>query len=406
MFGLMLKEMFLDKTSGFATRGAHVIIVGESLRMFAKLANVLSDGDGLRLLYAWKGASALKCCLVHSNVLKKGSGALTSRAYVEISCANPDKFKVRTKADFCKSYDLVRSAARRLEANGMTKTLHDQLTMAEGFNYIDLAMPYDQVCRDLGIFEAITMDWVHSAVQDGFFNVEGNCFLRSANAKIGVEWSAVEEHLKLPWVFPMCIRSKCKLLHRVFSEHRQSKQKKKEESDEHKIKGTASECLGVYTLLRDFVETQIGDEPELEQERQSFDCACLVIDILMKAKAHTLSMTEAADQIIRALADHMAKHTAVYGDRYLKPKHHWMFDVAMQMLRDCMVLDCLIVERLHLTIRRASEKIDNLRSFEASVLSGAINEQIAKLQNLEGKCCLTQRHAQKGLFGFDDAPVC
>jgi hypothetical protein len=143
--------------------------------------------------------------------------------------------------------------------------------------------------------------------------------------------------------------------------------------------------------------------PELEQERQSFDCACLVIDIILKAKAGVLPMAEAAAMLNSALSDHMAKHTAVYGNRFLKPKHHWMFDVAMQMARDCMVLDAFIVERLHLTIRRASENISNLRTFEASVLSGAIKEQISKLQNMSGRCCLTQRSTQKGSFGFDDA---
>jgi hypothetical protein len=39
--------------------------------LFARLTNLLSDGDGLRMAFDWKGASSLKPCFKHYNVFKK-----------------------------------------------------------------------------------------------------------------------------------------------------------------------------------------------------------------------------------------------------------------------------------------------------------------------------------------------
>ena len=46
---------------------------GRELVLFAKLHCILSDGDGLRLGFDWRGSSSLKPCLKHFNVSKKDS---------------------------------------------------------------------------------------------------------------------------------------------------------------------------------------------------------------------------------------------------------------------------------------------------------------------------------------------
>ena len=52
-----------------------------------------------------------------------------------------------------------------------------------------------------------------------------------------------------------------------------------------------------------------------------------------------------------AVSDHMRKHLAAYGDANIKPKHHWMFDVAEQLATHPCVLDAFITERLHLRVK-------------------------------------------------------
>jgi hypothetical protein len=60
-------------TSGLATAGVPLVLDGEVVLVFAKLTNILSDGDGLRVAFDWKGHASLKPCFKHINVFKKDS---------------------------------------------------------------------------------------------------------------------------------------------------------------------------------------------------------------------------------------------------------------------------------------------------------------------------------------------
>ena len=68
-------RLFLDRLllgpAGFATAGCPVPIAGTGRLLFARVTNLPSDGDGLRQALDWKGASGLKPCFKHYNVLKK-----------------------------------------------------------------------------------------------------------------------------------------------------------------------------------------------------------------------------------------------------------------------------------------------------------------------------------------------
>ena len=55
---------------GMATGGVPLEIGGSPIMLFAKVTNMLSDGDGLREAFDLNGASGLKPCLKHWNVWK------------------------------------------------------------------------------------------------------------------------------------------------------------------------------------------------------------------------------------------------------------------------------------------------------------------------------------------------
>ena len=59
--------------TGIATTGLPLMLNGKQFILFAKLSHLLADGYGHRLAFEWKGASGLKCCLRHWNVLKLNS---------------------------------------------------------------------------------------------------------------------------------------------------------------------------------------------------------------------------------------------------------------------------------------------------------------------------------------------
>lgn len=56
---------------GLQTAGVPVVVDSQPVMVFARLTNVLTDGDGFRVTYDWRGHASLKPCLQHYNVLKK-----------------------------------------------------------------------------------------------------------------------------------------------------------------------------------------------------------------------------------------------------------------------------------------------------------------------------------------------
>lgn len=66
-----LERQLLDTTDGLATAGCPLQIKGRTIVLYARLTNLLSDGDGLRQALDWRGASSLKPCIRHHNVFKK-----------------------------------------------------------------------------------------------------------------------------------------------------------------------------------------------------------------------------------------------------------------------------------------------------------------------------------------------
>jgi hypothetical protein len=185
-------------------------------------------------------------------------------------------------------------------------------------------------------------------------------------------------------------------LYRVFSAWRHGE-------DAGKMKASASECLGVYTILRQFSLSEVGDRPEVANEKASFNAACDIIDTIQMAKKGLIALPDAARRLKRQLSSWLRLHIAAYGHRWVKPKFHWMFDVAEQMLIDEILMDQFIVERLHLLIMEHAERCDNPnRRYERSVLSGVIHHQLLNVRRLRRDCSLLDETTMS-LVGFPDA---
>ena len=68
-----LLRMSLGQPSGMQVAGIPLLVNGEHVTVFAKLAVLLSDRDGHRQALHWNGASSNKPCFRHWNVVKAGS---------------------------------------------------------------------------------------------------------------------------------------------------------------------------------------------------------------------------------------------------------------------------------------------------------------------------------------------
>ena len=371
-------ERLLFGPTGFLTAGVAISDGSECFTLFATLGVLMSDGDGLRKAFAWRGASSMRPCFRHSNVLKKDSGLLEHlEGWVEITHSEPSDFQVRTAMMFFDGVDKVEAAHRRAQARGITKTLFENICKSESMKFHPLALPWRLRLRDVDWFGCFAYDWVHTLLQDGPLHVELFEYLQQC--KEAVWFPQVEQWLQLPWEFPKSFRRKGSQLWRIFSDWRSSR------GGEHsKIHCSASELLGCYSLVRLLLELKVPNVPERAAAKDSFLLCCKLADICQSAKKRTMPMLEAANALEATHRAYMAKHIEVYGREFVRPKFHWMFDIADQFRRDAMVHDQLVVERLHLRVKRPAEIIDNTIRWERSVLAECLNHQMQDLQLLCG----------------------
>ena len=153
------------------------------------------------------------------------------------------------------------------------------------------------------------------------------------------------------------------LVYRIFDPRRQSK------DNPSKVKASCAELLGVYGLLRHFVECNIMRLPGLVQHIDSFLAACRSLDLLLAAKRVLDDPSELGQALELQVSHYIALHKAAYGTALMKPKFHWALDIPSQICRDRMVLDAFVIERSHLRVKAVAEHVQNTASFERSVMA-------------------------------------
>ena len=369
---------------GSLTAGVPLVVNGSPMLVYVKLTHMLGDGDGFRLAFSWRGASSLKPCFRHRNVWKLGSGLAHRRDdQVEITCTDPSKFECRTAGELEDLADLLVVANAQCRDGLLTKRKLEEMQKAAGLNASPEGFMADhELRRYVQPTEIMVTGWVHSCLQDGLLNVEVHCFLKAA----GVQSSRLESYFKSDWHFPFVFRKHGRALHHMFNSFRA-----RSNTAADKFKISASDLLLCYGLVRHFVETRIEESPDLALNRAAFFAACEVVDTILMAKRGRKPLGEAAAELRDAVSRCIALHIAAYGEEDIKPKHHWVYDVADWMERNKdkqLVLDEFIVERLHLRFRDIAHRVDNPKNWEASVLAAAFNVQKTSLQHGKLACGL------------------
>ena len=377
MLTAFLKLMMLG-TNGLQTCGFPISVSNVEVVVWGCMGYMFSDGDGLRLALDWKGASGLRPCWRHCNIVSKTSD-LQGEEYVDITCADFRRFKVWKTGEIEATVDMLAEARSRVENGTMTQTRCEGLEKACGFNGNPLGLMADVSLRShFHTFEVTIYDWVHTALQNGTVTEEAFLYCKACR-DVGLRSRDIEAFLKDDWIFPAFSRAKGKGLHRVFDDFRAHSSHKAD-----RLKASASEMLGLYGLLRHWSEVEVGDNPTMSEHKASFEAACEVIDIILRCKRGFIEQHAAKPLLLRAIADHMRLHKAIYGTAHIKPKHHWMMDVAEQMGELPCVLDAFIIERLHLRVKKMLEPVKELGMVESSTLAGIMNSQFEEAKKFVG----------------------
>ena len=379
-WGAMLTKylkLHLLGPNGLATAGAPIVVNGRHVLIFATLEYTIADLEGHRMSMNSTGAGGYRPCLRHCNVLRKNCGLEDLGDYVEISCADPTLFRLHSSADVFFAADLVSASHARWQAGVMTKGRFENIEKSCGLRFAPYGVLLDTDLRlHVDVVDSTVIDWVHTALQDGTFTTEVFQLVHACGEEpLEISFADVREFLQDDdWCFPAWARTKSSMLYRVFDQKRAP--------NEDKIRANASELLGLYALLRHFVEKYLLDVAIEQFQRQaaSFQAACKTLDVISMVKQGRVGMREGAVELRRVHAEHLRLHIEAYGTDHILPKHHMMFDVADQWERRDAVIDAFVVERLHIRVKNVMAPIRNTRDFEVSCLASSINSHLQALE--------------------------
>ena len=377
-----LRRQFLS-ANALNTAGIPLKLKGQWFLLRARLTHLCSDGDGLRSGLCLKGANGLRPCFKHTNVVKKGSDLATRDGrLVEISCHDPSLFKPLTDAQLDSNLALLQAAHARYVDDALTLDMYTKICQSRGMHYVMNGIWWDDDVRRMLKVNVVVVDWVHTFLSDGVFGTEVILFLKATLRITGKGFSDFHAFLKSHWQFPRQRKNQMKNLPQTFNSFREDYA-----TAHDKLKGNASEFLCVYGMLRHWVSTEIPDHEELATQKQSLEACCDCMDIIQVTKQGGMTLRQGGRKLNAAASKHMSLHVSVYGDGRIKPKHHWMFDVAEQWMEQPedvpdIVVDAFSIEKLHLRVKPIADRTDNTTNFEGTVLAGMLYYQTELLKGL------------------------
>ena len=347
------------------TAGVVLPFVDGATLLFIDFTNFLADEEFLNKSLDCKGASGLLFCMKCKNMtlIRSDLKSHDSHGYIlDGAESNPARFDERTDADFWDTHDELSNVLR---TQGKTR-------MQEKEKLSGLCFNAHGVCADVelrNIYKpstSLTYDSFHCAFANGFACNEFYLFLDFSQEHSNYNYRDMQFFLAADWHWSKHNSTMtAKRLVEMFSKTR-TKANKGAES----WKGQASEVMFVYPLLRHFASTCL--RPVQALQLKSFLRCCDVLDVLQSAKRGKIE----PERLSKCISKYMRAFARAYPNQLVKPKHHFMFHIVMQMIRDLLLLDCCTGERKHQLAKQACKATDNTEIFEKSALSRTLNAQL------------------------------
>ena len=114
---------------------------------------------------------------------------------------------------------------------------------------------------------------------------------------------------------------------RLFDEWHENKSEEK-----GKLSGTAADMYRLTFFLRQFADEHVPITAANQARRASFEAACDVVQVYVKAKRGEVSIRESGADLRDKYARYLRLRKNAYGLDGLVPKHHFMFDIANQWM--------------------------------------------------------------------------
>ena len=278
----------------------------------------------------------------------------------DISCCAFSAFDPMTDDDLWQSHDTLvgTDGARRKQleqAMGVTVNLHGLLADRDLRRFVSPSLiiwDYMHVYLSNGIagweiqklLWALTTKW-HATMEDVRTFFQADWKVHSAQETVARQKNAVR-----------CLADDCR----------------------ENWRGDAGITLYTAFVLEHFLDTVVHGD--LQPESASFRamCDCLRAAAVMKSCGCN---AERASTLTEKCEKHLKCFTACYGEDEAKPKHHYALHLGAQF-KDRAWLDCFVLERKHKMMKRRGTQAANLSTFEFTVLSSAVEDQLQALSEL------------------------
>ena len=337
-------------------------------RLRARFGTLVGDGDGLRQALDWNGATGIKCCFRHTNVVSRRSRLGQRGDLVDVTCSDPARFKLAAPGELSYIQEMLVALEAEVNAGRELDARYTEVCQASGFKANPLGVMACPLLKPyVDLQTAVRYDWVHCLCQAGVLSLEVSLFFTRACELGATSLENVSAYLTTKFSVCAAFRNALRSLPVLFDLWRTHEW-------EH-LKSSSSEMLTMYPLLRHYAQRELAHRDDLGREALSLQKACALADILLHCKHGLIAHGVAAGMLRSALSSHLQCHIAAYGVDSVRPKHHWMFDVSEMLASDMRIHDTMIIERLHLKVKPEAEDIDNTSTFEKSVLEAMFSHR-------------------------------
>ena len=325
---------------------------------FAVLANILGHN----------GAASLKPCPYCRNICKRHCGLPHFDAtLIDITCSDASRFEPMSDEDLLQIRQMLQ------DAQGSSQAAQDRLQKACGFK------PGQQSAFEMS---KTLLDSMHILYHNGMLGWEVNRIVQHLCQHTNIKMEDLQICFQEQWKRPLRFEGKDTAYYRRKLIH----------PDMFKgetYRGLGNELRDLVPLLYHFLEASLRPLDLCIPQLDSLKAASEVVQIYQICKrCDEPILAEKVQEFKEAITKHHVLMIAAYGETAVKPKHHYRYHLANQLLQNpsCRAMDCWNAEKMHsnfkgnLALRTKSLASDSA-GFQKSVLKRLLNMQLNHLSD-------------------------
>ena len=355
---------------------------GERYIIFARVKIFLADIPAIKECIYCKGHAGIICCPMCLNAAHHAAKESIPWHVLTDQCVST------TTLDLTKFTKLTREVlheiARRLSASyadlqsgRITKDEFELQQKIRGWNYT----PANVILNprfDLELPMIIMVDWAHVYVHDGLADVEFGLGMHTLqkHSKKGTGYTELGNYVQL-FTLP---KSAPKVAHLFHEDKKHNNYKNK------KFSSNGSEFLTLAPILHRYLAMVRSRGEQVDVIDSMLACLAVVM-LLLALKTGTVT----AATLNLAIITHLALFHSVWGDTYIRPKHHYALHLGPMLEYFGFLLATFTHERKHRLVTRYCRDRKNLTAWDMSAIEEITCHQIWQLNLPFMQTCHTSK---------------